>query len=202
MLKVTRFMTENNMGKAEESAASKTAEKEKALWFAMSAPYRNELKVQKQLDGFGIRSFIPMKEDVVERRGRKSKVIVPAVSNLVFVYAMPSTIKTIKPQIPRMQYKTMRSGEKNTIITIPEKEMNDFIAVTSAMAGHVTYYAPEEICLTKGTRVRIIGGGLFDGAEGVLVKMKGHRSRSFVVAIHDLVYATTEVTPDLIEVLD
>ena len=110
MLKVTRFMTENNMGKAEESAASKTAEKEKALWFAMSAPYRNELKVQKQLDGFGIRSFIPMKEDVVERRGRKSKVIVPAVSNLVFVHALPSTIKAIKPQIPRMQYKTIRSG--------------------------------------------------------------------------------------------
>ena len=101
-----------------------------------------------------------------------------------------------------MQYKTMRSGEKNTIITVPEKEMNDFIAVTSAMAGHVTYYAPEDLCLTKGTRVRIIGGGLFDGAEGVLVKMKGHRSRRFVVAIHDLVYATTEVTPDLIEVLD
>lgn len=195
-------MTENNMGKAEESPSGNQAAKEETLWFAMSAPYRNELKVQKQLDEFGIRSFIPMREDVVERRGRKSRVMVPAVSNLVFVHAMASTIRTVKPRIPRMQYKTMRSGEKNIVITVPEKEMNDFIAVTSAMAGNVTYYAPEEICLTKGTRVRIIGGGLFDGAEGVLVKMKGHRSRRFVVAIHDLIYATTEVTPDLIEVLD
>ncbi len=195
-------MTENNVGKAEESPSGNQAAKEETLWFAMSAPYRNELKVQKQLDEFGIRSFIPMREDVVERRGRKSRVMVPAVSNLVFVHAMASTIRTVKPRIPRMQYKTMRSGEKNIVITVPEKEMNDFIAVTSAMAGNVTYYAPEEICLTKGTRVRIIGGGLFDGAEGVLVKMKGHRSRRFVVAIHDLIYATTEVTPDLIEVLD
>ena len=65
----------------------------------------------------------------------------------------------------------------------------------------MTYYAPEELSLAKGTRVRIIGGP-FDGAEGVLVKMKGHRSRRFVVSIPDIIYATTEVTPDLIEVLE
>ncbi len=172
-----------------------------AQWFAMGAPYRNELRVQKRLDEFGIRSFIPMKYEVVERCGRKSRVQVPAVSNLVFVHAEPSVIKTVKPKIPRLQYKITREGDRNTIITIPEKEMEDFIAVTSAMSENITYYAPGEIALAKGTRVRIIGGP-FDGAEGVLVKIKGHRSRRFVVSITDLIYATTEVTPDLIEVLD
>ena len=174
---------------------------EKSLWFAMGAPYRNELKVQKQLDGFGIRSFIPMRHDVVERRGRKSRVLVPVVSNLIFVNATASLMKAVKPKIPRLQYKITRTGEKNVIITVPDKDMEDFIAVTSAMADDVTYYAPEELSLAKGTRVRIIGGP-FDGAEGVLVKMKGPRSRRFVVSIPDIIYATTEVTPDLIEVLE
>lgn len=174
---------------------------EKSLWFAMGAPYRNELKVQKQLDEFGIRSFIPMRHDVVERCGRKSRVLIPAVSNLIFVRATASLMKAVKPKVPRLQYKITRTGGKNSIITVSDKEMEDFIAVTSAMTEDVTYYAPEELSLAKGTRVRIIGGP-FDGAEGVLVKMKGHRSRRFVVSIPDIIYATTEVTPDLIEVLE
>ena len=173
---------------------------EEKLWFAMGAPYRNEIKVQKKLEELGARSFIPMKTDVVERQGRRLRVRVPAVSNLIFVNVSRDRMSEIKPMVPQMQYKIIRSSSGNSVITVPDKEMEDFIAVTEAMDGGVVYYAPDEVSLAKGTRVRIIGG-MFDGAEGVLLKMKGHRSRRFVVSLPNLLCAATEVSPDLIEIL-
>ncbi len=186
------------MGAGEIVRTVETAEEK--LWFAMGAPYRNEIKVQKKLEELGVRVFIPMKNDVVERRGRKIRVRVPAVSNLVFVNISRAGMSGLKPTVPEMQYKIVRSSDGNRVITVPDKEMEDFIAVTSAMENDVVYYAPEEISLAKGTRVRIIGG-LFDGAEGVLLKVKGHRSRRFVVSLPNLLYAAAEISPDLIEVL-
>lgn len=185
-----------------ETTVEESAGIEQLLWFAMSAPYRNELKVQAQLENFGIRCFIPMRMDVVLRRGHKTRVRVPAVSNLLFVNISPARLKEVKPMIPKLQYKVCRKNGGNSVITIPDKEMNDFIALTTAMEESVCYYRPEEVQLARGTRVRIVDGGIFDGAEGVLVKVKGHRSKRFVIEIPGQICAATEIAPDLIEILD
>ncbi|HIY89274.1 MAG TPA: transcriptional regulator, partial [Candidatus Bacteroides pullicola] len=57
------------------------------LWFAMSAPYQNELRVQRLLDKASIECFIPMCYKAILRNGKKYRVWQPAVSNLVFVRA-------------------------------------------------------------------------------------------------------------------
>lgn len=173
------------------------------LWFAMGAPYRNELKVQAQLEDFGIRCFIPMRTDVALRRGHKTRVRIPAVSNLLFARCSTSRMKEVKPLIPKLQYKVCRNNETgNTIVIIPDKEMDDFITVTSALDdSSVVYYRPEELSLAKGTRVRIVDGGIFDGAEGVVMKVKGHRSKKFIVQIPGFISAVTTISPDLVEIL-
>lgn len=172
------------------------------LWFAMGAPYRNELKVQSQLEDYGIRCFIPMKTDVALRRGHKTRVRIPAVSNLLFARCSASRMKEVKPLIPKLQYKVCKNETGNTIITISDKEMDDFITVTSALDEEsVVYYRPEELSLAKGTRVRIVDGGVFDGAEGVVMKVKGHRSKKFIVQIPGFISAVTTISPDLVEIL-
>lgn len=67
---------------------------------------------------------------------------------------------------------------------------------------HLIYLKPEEINLSKGTRVRILGG-IFNGVEGIFVKVKGKRNRRVVVLIdHVSAIAVSEVSPDLIEIIN
>ena len=61
---------------------------------------------------------------------------------------------------------------------------------------------PENIDLELGTRVRIIGG-LFAGAEGVLVKLPGMRDRRVVVKIDGVVaVATPKIERELLEIIE
>ena len=171
-------------------------------WFAMSAPYRRELKAQDFLTAKGVECFVAMKKAVIEKNGCKRHQTVPAIHNLIFVHTTKERIQSIKQCCEYLQYMTRPVDGKNTPITIPEKEMQQFIAVTQARIDEITYLQPQELNLEKGTKVRIHGGP-FDGTEGVFVKIKGKRNRRLVVLIEGLaaVAVNTEITPDLVEVL-
>lgn len=77
--------------------------------------------------------------------------------------------------------------------------MNDFIAAVES-SDNPLYFSPDEVDLSKGTRVRLIGGAM-DGRECTLLKVKGARSRRLIVEIPGTLIAAVEVHPDLIEVI-
>ena len=57
---------------------------EKSLWWAMSAPYRRELKAKAILDSCGIECFVPMRNQPVRKRsGAMVRELRPAVHNLI-----------------------------------------------------------------------------------------------------------------------
>ena len=65
----------------------------------------------------------------------------------------------------------------------------------------ILYFQPDEIQLHKGAHVRVHGGP-FDGVEGILLKVKGHRRRRVVIQIDQVAtIAAAEIEPDLIEIL-
>lgn len=79
--------------------------------------------------------------------------------------------------------------------------MHEFIRVAQKYEEDLTYYKPEEICLTKGIKVRV-HGGVFDGVEGTLLKVKGKRSKRIVVTIPGIVaIAAAYIEPELIEII-
>ena len=86
--------------------------------------------------------------------------------------------------------------EHNSPAPIPDKEMNNFILVTSASdelipLGEVT---PDFL---KGDRVRVTGG-LFEGAEGVIKRIKG--DRRLIVSIDCFTaVATCFIRPEFLE---
>lgn len=187
------------MDKTSASSASRDTE---LVWFAMSAPYRNELKVQAALkDKFSIESYVPLRCCVVERGGRKVRRMLPAVSNLLFAHSTQKRLNEVKPFIPRMQFKTRTVGDSNRLIVVPDKQMEDFIRLTGTADEKTSYLLPDEVNLKRGTRVRILGGPL-DGVEGVFIKVKGVRNRRFLVSIPGLLSAATDISPDLLEVLE
>ena len=174
-------------------------EKESEIWYAMRATYRREPDAMRLLEKENLGCFVPMQYKISIRKGKKVRALVPVVHNLVFVHACPSDVQRVKSQITYLQYITdTRSGQK---IVIPDNEMQRFIAVAGTYNDHLLYFQPEELNLSKGTKVRITGGD-FVGQEGVFLKVKGARDRRVVIEIQGVIaVAMATIHPDLIEVI-
>ena len=164
------------------------------VWHAMRATYRRELDAVHLLEKENLGCY-----KVSIRKGKKVRTLVPVIRNLVFVHARPSDVQRVKSQITYLQYITdTRSGQK---IIIPDHEMQRFIAVAGTYNDHLLYFQPEELNLSKGTRVRITGGD-FAGQEGIFLKVKGARDRRVVIEIQGVIaVAMATIHPDLIEVI-
>lgn len=173
------------------------------IWFAMSAPYRRELIAKEFLDKKGIECFVPMKETLVEKRnGSKTRKMSPAIHNLIFVHTTKETIKFLKQGVNFLQFHTRPIGGRNVPITVPDRQMEQFIAITKAGNESITYLRPDEIDIAKGTKVRV-HGGVFDGTEGYFVKIQGKRNKRVVLLIEGITaVALTEISTDFIEILD
>lgn len=71
-----------------------------------------------------------------------------------------------------------------------------FIAIAGSYDQQVIYLPPTEYSMQKGDRVRITGG-VFEGVEGIFVRVKG--DRRVVVSIQGVMaVATTFIHPSLI----
>lgn len=171
-------------------------------WFAMSAPYRRELKAMDYLQSKGIECFVPMINAIVEKRnGIKQRRQVPAIHNLIFVHSSKAVIQELKRGVDFLQYRTTPKNGKNTPIIVPDKQMQQFMAVIQAANDELTYLRPEEVDISQGTKVRLHGGA-FDGTEGIFVKVRGKRNRRVVLLIEGVAaVAMAEISTNFIEVI-
>ena len=174
-------------------------EKEAEIWYAMRATYRREPDAMRLLKKENLGCFIPMQYKICIKKGKKVRALVPVVHNLLFVHARPSDVQRVKSQVTYLQYITdTRSGQK---IIVPDGQMQRFIAVSGTYDDHLLYFQPDELNLSKGTKVRITGGE-FEGQEGIFLKVRGARDRRVVIEIQGVIaVAMATIHPDLIEVI-
>lgn len=176
-------------------------EREGMEWFAMSAPYRRELIAVERFSKEGFECFVPLRRRPVKLRNGKSEIRnVPAVPNLIFVRALRSEIQDVKGRVAVAQYLTRREGDRNIPITIPDREMANFRLALEKSGEKTIYIDPSEVDIRKGTKVRIVGG-MLDGLEGILMKVKGARSRRLVVMIEGITALAAEVEPDFVQIV-
>ena len=174
-------------------------EKEPEIWYAMRATYRREPDAIRLLEKEKLGCFVPMQYKISIKKGKKVRALVPVIHNLVFVHARPSELKRVKSQVTYLQYITdTRSNQK---IIIPDNDMQRFIAVAGTYNDQLMYFQPNELNLSKGTKVRVTGGD-FEGQEGVFLKVKGARDRRVVIEVQGIIaVAMATIHPDLIEVI-
>ncbi len=178
-----------------KTTTQKEAAEEK-LWYAIRVTYNRELKVKDDLDARGITNFVPMQYRREERNGVMVKRLVPSVHNLIFILMTPTEMREYKMStaLP-IRYIMDRVNHKP--ITVPTREMENFIKVAGTFDEKLVYLSPDMGNFVRGERVRIIGG-MFAGAEGIFVRVKG--DRRVVVNVEGLVaVATTFVHPSMIE---
>ena len=104
---------------------------ERAVWYAMSATYRRELRAQSLLDAQSVSCFIPMRQVLRAATARRPAYaqLVPVVHNLIFVHTTPSVIRRVKRGIPFLQYLTWKHDGRRHPIVVPDREMERFMAV-------------------------------------------------------------------------
>ena len=98
-----------------------------------------------------------------------------------------------------MQYKICIKKGKKVRALVPV--VHNLLFVSGTYDDHLLYFQPDELNLSKGTKVRITGGE-FEGQEGVFLKVKGARDRRVVIEIQGVIaVAMATIHPDLIEVI-
>ena len=168
-------------------------------WYVLRFLYRDQPRVRDRMAQDGIKIYTPTKLVVVKRHGRNIKMQVPILRDLLFACSTRLRLDPYVLACPTLQYRYRVGGKYCEPLVVPQRQMDDFIAAVESSENPL-YFAPDEIDLTRGTRVRIIGGPM-DGRECVLLKVKGARSRRLIVEIPETLYAAVEVQPDLVEII-
>ena len=167
------------------------------IWFPMRVTYQREMKVKAELDRLGIESFVPMTYKVVDGdTDSPYRKLVPAIRNLIFVRSTQERISHLKSSnevLEPLRYMIDNTAEEaHTIMTIPDRQMQNFMHVASKTDDSVMFLDDEGVVGKEGKRVEIIGGA-FEGVTGVIRRVK--RCKRVVVEIEGVASVAIAFVP-------
>jgi len=178
-------------------------ELDETRWFVMRTVASNSHKtIRVRLEAEKIEFFQPCRSVARRLGGRSVRVMEPYIPNLFFVHSSYHSICPLTEDGSHFQFYYNRcSGIQSDCLVVEDKQMEDFIRVSSCLEADPRFFFPEEgSTLSKGQRVRIIGGPL-DGVEGVFERVEGSRSKRLVIVIESLMGVSAKVGHDMIELL-
>lgn len=153
----------------------------------------------KQLEEQGMEVFTPLQWRLVTVRGKRQRVQVPFMTDLLFIHDERSHIDPVVELTPTLQYRYVR-GSYCMPMTVDERDMERFMQAIS-LADNPQYYTPQELSTKMlGRTVRIIDGP-FNGFEGKLLTIRGSRKRRLMIEIPNLIAVAVEVQPEYIELV-
>ena len=172
-------------------------------WYVIGTrTVRQEEKIRDELRKAGFRSHVPMRYEVTTRRGQEHRTMVPAISGLIFARGSYNELKDFIYNKPHHPFHLRKStfSNKQDYLTVRDDVMEKFINFTNIRQEKITYFAPEELNLKEGETIRI-KGGIYDGLEGTVLRLKGKRKKHIVVQIPGVVFAAIEIEPELVEAM-
>jgi transcription antitermination factor NusG len=165
----------------------------RASWYALKVFYNKVFEIEDYLRDDGTESYIPC--ETVERiaRGIKRLDRRPVISSLVFFRTTVQHALQLQGVLrDRVILYTDRTAEKKRPAAIPDREMQMFMLVTSSGAQGLEYFSDTGLAYHTGDRVRVTGG-IFEGAEGYILRVKGNRR--LVVSIQGICAVATSYIP-------
>lgn len=171
-------------------------------WYVIGSVTRNhELKIRDELRRDALECFVPLKYELKGEKGKRQRVLVPALTGLIFVRGTLDGVReAIKFRRDGLFIRKSTFSSKEDYLSVSEHDMRNFITFSDIAGENITYYKPEEIHLQAGDKIRITGG-FYDGCEGVVLRVKGKRRRQLVVSIPGLIYASVELEPELLQLI-
>lgn len=186
-----------------ETLTNNLRDKNKQYWFVIgSRNHMKELQIRDEARNKGLEAFVPVIYAYKVIRGQKQRKLIPAINGFVFVKATTTEMEELilKSKFTIYAKKSSFSGREE-FLTIANRDMENFIAVIEKSQENITYFKPDEIPLNPGDRIRI-QGGLYDGREGIIMRIKSKRNKHLVVQIPGLLVAAVELKPELVAIND
>lgn len=178
-----------------------TPERDTVKWFVLRDLKRSNARTHayEMLAGKGIEVFTPMTWKLMTVGGKRQRVHIPFMPDLLFAHSSVAVLDPIIQETPTLQYRFLRGGYF-LYMTVGESAMEHFIKAVET-DGSPKYFKPEEITASLcGKNVKIEGGPL-DGYEGKLLSVRGSKTRRLLVEIPGLIVAGVEISPEFIRVL-
>mgnify|MGYP003508587677 FL=1 len=161
-------------------------------WYALKVFYNRVAKIETLLKGRNIESYIPMRSVEQVVGGRKVRRRKPAISSLMFMRCTEPEASELQKQLMGEVMVYRNRGERQPA-AIPDSEMQMFIRVTSIDDLGLEYLGESNEEWTTGDRVRVTGG-IFQGAEGYIKRIKGNHR--LIVAIEGVIAVATSYIPN------
>ena len=170
-------------------------------WYAMRVTYGRELKIQAAMKG-KFETFIPKCYKTVERFGKRHYELTSCISNLLFVYGTKNQIEEERQKQAEIKNDkkwhllNFIMNHENKMITVPNKQMEDFIRVSNLPAEELIPLDIREGESLTGQRVKVIDGPLV-GIEGFIKRIEGNK-RVVVTIDGMLATALKFISPSLL----
>ena len=133
----------------------------------MRVTYSREMLAKEYLDTIGIENFIPMQYVPIKGKHPRHRELKPAITSLIFIRSSQKNItelKMTKRELNSLRYiMTPVLDEKNNVIrkdilTVPDKQMDNFIKVASVNDDRVFYMENLDFAGKSGQRVKVVEG--------------------------------------------
>lgn len=170
-------------------------------WYAMRVTYGRELKIQAAMNG-KFETFIPKCYKTVERFGKRHYELTSCISNLLFVYGTKNQIEEERQKQAEIKNDkkwhllNFIMNHENKMITVSNKQMEDFIRVSNLPAEELIPLDIREGESLTGQRVKVIDGPLV-GIEGFIKRIEGNK-RVVVTIDGMLATALKFISPSLL----
>jgi transcription antitermination factor NusG len=144
--------------------------------------------------------FTPMTTRFSTKEGRRVKVEVPVMRDLLFVKECRQNLDPIVAKTPTLQYRFKKGGKQGEPIVVPGEDMERFIVAVQA-SNNPKFYSAEEITpLMCGRKIRMVGGTL-DGYEGILQTIRGSKTKHLIITLPSLLAVSVDINDEFVEVL-
>ena len=167
-------------------------------WFVLRVVYHHEQAANDWLEELGIDTYLAMHDAEKEMNGKKKRVREPLIPNLLFAHA---TKKEIVPALAAPgnaylsyyydHFRTDADG-KNPPLIVPDKQMDNFIHLTSIDNDHILFVDRSQCHFKSGDHV-VVTDGDFRGIEGRIARVS--RQQRVVVELDGIGCITTAYIP-------
>ena len=177
-------------------------EQEPVRWYVLKTFNCQEIIIRNDLRRFGFDCYLPMTYRLIQTGKQKLRRLMPAVYGFLFVHSTKTAIEDYiaKTDFHMFLWANGRRGHRETMV-VNDQEMENFIRLTQHTEQNLTYFRPDEVKLNIGDKIKVIGG-IFDGVEGVLVRVPGKRGKQLVVSIPEISAVAVSLSPEMVQLVE